>query len=132
MSITWTTPFVASTSVTITLASLILRGSNEVTVISKGQPPSSRSVGTVCPTIVASVLMTVPLTPWYNKTFLRASLSASKASIVPAGRSSKALFVGAKTVKGPGPDRASPRPAATTASTSVDRILADWAISTML
>src|ERR1700684_147458 len=38
---------------------------------------------------------------------------------VPAGSLSKASLVGAKTVKGPGPDRVSTRPAALTAATRV-------------
>jgi hypothetical protein len=40
-------------------------------------------------------------------------------STAPAGSFAKAALVGAKTVKGPGPDRVSTRPAAFTAATSV-------------
>src|SRR5690606_8763764 len=43
----------------------------------------------------------------------------SSVSTVPAGRAAKASLVGARTVKGPAPDRVSTRPAALTAATSV-------------
>ncbi len=45
-------------------------------------------------------------------------------STVPAGSFLNAASVGAKTVKGPGPDSVSTRPAAFTAATSVVRLLA--------
>ena len=43
---------------------------------------------------------------------------------MPAGRLAlaKAALVGAKTVKGPGPDKVATRPAACTWETSVDRV----------
>ena len=53
-------------------------------------------------------------------------------STVPLGSLSKAAFVGANTVKGPGPDRVSTRPAAFTAATSVVRVLACEAFSTIV
>ena len=53
-------------------------------------------------------------------------------STVPFGSFSKAAFVGAKTVNGPGPDRVSTSPAALTAATSVVRFLAWDAFSTIV
>ena len=51
---------------------------------------------------------------------------------MPGGSLSKAALVGAKTVKGPGPDSVSTRPAAFTAATSVVRLLAAEAFWTMV
>jgi hypothetical protein len=58
-------------------------------------------------------------------------MSFSRASIVPAGSLAKASSVGAKTVKGPGPESVSTRPAALTAVTKVPKLPTAMAVSTM-
>ena len=52
---------------------------------------------------------------------MRASLSARSPLRVSAGIFAKASLVGAKTVKGPSPDKVSTKPAALTAANRVER-----------
>ena len=63
--------------------------------------------------------MALPAFTWYSSTWVRASLSASRASRVPSGSLAKASSVGAKTVKGPSEFRVSLRPAASMAAVRV-------------
>ena len=73
----------------------------------------------------------MPSTTWYSKTSVNAAVSLSSESKVPAGKSAKASLVGANTVKLPGEDSVSTRPAACTAVTSVLRSGVATASSTM-
>ena len=60
-----------------------------------------------------------------------ASFGSSECAMVPLGRSAKASLVGAKTVKGPAPERAPVRLPAVRAATSVERSGVATASSTM-
>ena len=67
-----------------------------------------------------SVLRAVPAATWYNKISVSApDGSSSNDSTVPSGKAANAASVGAKTVKGPSPDKVSTRPAAITAASNV-------------
>src|SRR3954449_4776384 len=75
--------------------------------------------------------VTLPLTTWYSRIFLRASGSLSRPSTVPAGSLANASSVGAKTVYGPAPLRVSTSPAAVAAVSRVLNDPAAAAVSTM-
>src|SRR6478609_2746783 len=109
---TWMTPLDAWTSFTPFTYTLPSR-----TTMSRGSPFTVFGVAPL--DLTMSAAMTLPLTTWYVRIDVSFSLSASSASIVPAGSFANAASVGAKTVNGPGPDRVSTRPAAFTAATSV-------------
>ena len=51
---------------------------------------------------------------------------------MPSGKAAKASSVGAKTVKGPSPDNASTKPAASRAATRVVKLPASTATSTIV
>ncbi len=65
---------------------------------------------------------------------MRISLFSGKRSFSskPSGNASNAALVGAKTVNGPSPERASPRPAAVIAATRVEKSVFDCATSTIV
>jgi len=72
---------------------------------------------------VKSAANIAPDTTWYVSSSTRSALFAGSSRLfsVPAGSASNASFVGAKRVKGPGPERIATRSAALRALTSVDR-----------
>merc|ERR1740130_1723565 len=125
-SMMWTTPFVAMTLGTFTVAVLIITLS-PVMVTFKSSPST---VPTLSP-FFRSEANTLPLTTWYNKSFFNCGMSLSKPARTPAGRSLKASLVGAKTVKGPTEESVPWRLAATTAVTKVDKSAVAWANCTM-
>src|SRR5215217_698218 len=127
-SITWMTPFDWITSGMVTLATVPF---SSVTVILPStslrvslQPPT---VSTTCspPSAATMPAMSVERAlagiTWQARMVASMSLFSglSRVSTVPAGSASKAALTGARTVKGPAPDRVSTRPAALTAATSV-------------
>jgi len=113
-SMMWTTPFVAKTSFL--------------------------SVGMFKPFVswmflpfVRSDDETLPNTTWYSKIAVNCLMFSglSKLARVPAGNFSKALLVGAKTVKGPAEESIPVSLAASRASTNVDKLGVAWANCTM-
>mmetsp|Transcript_23914 Transcript_23914/g.76925 ORF Transcript_23914/g.76925 Transcript_23914/m.76925 type:complete len:451 (+) Transcript_23914:264-1616(+) len=128
-SMTWTTPFEATTSGIVTVASLIVTvaPSKEIVALS---PLAIATV--VLPTGMADDAMAASAITWYKRTSVNPSTSARRAARASASTKAKASSVGAKTVKGPGPASVSTRSAAARAVTSVLRKSVDTAMSTMV
>merc|ERR1719229_1589375 len=83
---------------------------------------------------VKSVLMTLlPESTWYFKMSARSSRASNSALVTPklSSRAVKAASVGANTVNGPAPFKASTNPAVWSASTSTVKLPALIAVSTM-
>lgn len=87
---------------------------------------------TTCPS-VNELDKTFPLTTWYKSTFATVAESRSSKLDLPKSLSNEvnAAFVGAKTVNGPGPDKAPTKLALTTACTKILKSGFPWANSTM-
>ncbi len=81
-----------------------------------------------------SVLRIKPSTTWYKRISLSVSmlLGRRRSSRTSSGRLAKASLVGAKTVKGPSPERAPTKSAAARAVTKVEKSSFSTAISTMV
>jgi len=67
------------------------------------------TVGTIAPSL-KSEDNTVPSTTWYKRTSVKRSGSEEIASSIAGSRAAKASLEGAKTVKGPSPERTSSSP----------------------
>src|SRR6056297_1360266 len=126
LSITWMTPLLVMMSALTTLASLILTPSQ---VLILTYLPASVSAFFSFITFLA---VTLPATTWYLRISTSLSLFSgfSKLATVPSGSAANASSVGAKTVNGPSPFRASTSPAAFTAATRVLKSSAATAVST--
>ena len=113
---TWMTPLDAGTSVAVTFDVFTL---TPPSVVTANAEPSS----VVTSPAVTSAAMTLAETTWYVRIFVRTSLFSGSRSFSRshAGRASNAALVGAKTVNGPAPESASPRPAAVIAATRVEK-----------
>jgi len=130
---TWMTPFEAVMSVLTTLALFPCPSVSTTPLLSTAavnDAPLTVLTGPDC----TSLAITVPGTTWYFR--MAASFcwfsGFSSESSVPAGSLANASLVGAKTVKGPVPDRVSASPAAFTALTSVVKSGLAAAMSTMV
>jgi len=88
-------------------------------VTSISSPPAVATA--VVPSGTSLALRAAPGTTWRRRTAVRASLSARRPLRASAGILAKASLVGAKTVKGPSPDKVSTSPAALTAASRVER-----------
>ena len=86
-------------------------------------PPSKETVTSspfrvVTSPAVRSVDNTLAPTTWYNKISASAPVGSSSNSSTTAPKAAKAASVGAKTVKGPAPERSSASSAAITAASN--------------
>lgn len=86
-----------------------------------------------CESFTTCAAVTLPGTTWYLRMAWSCALFSGlrSDSTVPSGSLAKALSVGAKTVNGPLLLRTSTRSAALTAATSVLKLSADAAVSTI-
>ena len=82
--------------------------------------------------VTTSAAITLPLVTWYNKTFFKAGMSASKPSNVPSGRLANASSVGANTVYSSSPLRTESNSAACNAVTRVVNLPSATAMSTIV
>merc|ERR1711904_446626 len=128
-SMTWITPLLHDMSAALTLAL------PAITVLSSFVTVNVLPSRVVTPCVAdKSALMTLlPESTWYFRMSARSSRASNSALVTPklSSRATKAASVGANTVNGPAPFKASTNPAGWSASTRTVKLPALIAVSTM-
>merc|ERR1719362_2712612 len=130
LSMMCTTPLLAPTSAVVTFA-LRLRYTFFSYTSMSTSPPSR--VFTFCSGFRSAACTAAPAITWYSSTASNSLMcrGSSKCFSISAGSLANASLVGAKTVKGPLPDRAPVRLPALSAATKVERSLSPSASCTI-